>query len=201
MCKNVVYRLLERPSIYRLSGLFLAPGAEKTLKQKIKQLLTQLPIAHRILDVGCGPSSYLWRLELHPIGLDLSHVYTSTFHHHGYPAITGSADALPFHNGYFDSVWSIGLLHHLPDDVARQAVKEMIRICRPGGYVVIFDAVLPEPAWQRPAAWMIRRLDRGRFMRTQLALESILSQSKGWICERFSYSLTGLEGLLCRFLK
>jgi SAM-dependent methyltransferase len=201
MCENVIYRLLERPWIYRLSGLFLAPGAEKTLKQKIKQLLTQLPPAHRILDVGCGPSSWLWQLGLHPIGLDLSFTYTVTFSHCGEIAITGSANALPFRNGSFDSVWSIGLLHHLPDDLARQAVSEMVRICRPGGYIVIFDAVLPEPAWQRPVAQIIRKLDRGRFMRTQLNLESILLEHEGWICERFSYSLTGLEGLLCRFLK
>ena len=201
MCKNVTYRLLEQPWIYRLAQLFLAPGAEKTFIQKIKQLMTQLPPAQRILDVGCGPSSWLWQLGLHPVGLDLSLTYTVTFSHCGEIAITGSANALPFRNGSFDSVWSIGLLHHLPDDLARQAVSEMLRICRPGGYIVIVDAVLPEPAWQRPAAWMIRRLDRGRFMRTQLVLESILLPRENWVCERFSYSLTGLEGLLCRFLK
>jgi len=201
MIKNVVYRLLEWPRIYRLAQLFLAPGADETFTKKIKQLLTQLPPAHRILDIGCGPSSWLWRVGLHPVGLDLSFVYTLTFSQKAGPAVTGSAAALPFFDNSFDSVWSIGLLHHLPDDVARQAVKEMIRICRPGGYVVIFDAVLPEPAWQRPAAWMIRRLDRGQFMRTQFVLESILLEHEGWICERFIYSLTGLEGLLCRYLK
>ena len=201
MCKNVIYRLLERPRIYRLAQLLLAPGAEKTFIQKIKQLLTQLPPAHRILDVGCGPSSWLWRVGLHPVGLDLSLVYTLTFSQKAGPAVTGSAAALPFFDNSFDSVWSIGLLHHLPDDVACQAVSEMVRICRPGGYIVIFDAVLPEPAWQRPVAQIIRKLDRGRFMRTQLNLESILLEHEGWICERFSYSLTGLEGLLCRYLK
>jgi len=201
MNSHMFYRLLERPWIYRLSQLFLAPGGEKAFKQKIKQLLTQLPPAHRILDVGCGPSSWLWRVGLYPVGLDLSFDYTAAFSHHGQTAITGSADALPFLDNSFDGVWSIGLLHHLSDSEARQAVSEMMRICCPGGYVVIFDAVLPEPPWKRPVAWMIRRLDRGRFIRTQFALESILPQCEGWICERLSYSLTGLEGLLCKSLK
>ena len=201
MSNNLLYRLLERPGLYRLSQLLLAPGAENTLAEKIRHLLEQLPPARRTLDVGCGPSSYLWRLGLHPIGLDLSHNYTTNFSHRREPATTGSATALPFLDGSIDGVWSIGLLHHLPGGEARQAVSEMVRICRSGGYIVIFDAVLPEPAWQRPLAKIIRRLDRGRFMRTQLALESILPHCEGWVCERISYSLTGLEGLLCRYLK
>jgi len=201
MSNNLLYRLLERPGLYRLSQLLLAPGAENNITEKVRLLLEQLPPARRTLDVGCGPSSFLWRLGLHPIGLDLSHNYTTNFSHRREPATTGSATALPFLDGSIDGVWSIGLLHHLPCGEARQAVSEMVRICRSGGYIVIFDAVLPEPAWQRPVPQLIRKLDRGRFMRTQLVLESILPQCEGWICERLSYSLTGLEGLLCKFLK
>jgi SAM-dependent methyltransferase len=201
MIKNVVYRLLEIPWIYRFSQFILAPGGDKALIKKIKQVLKQLPPASRVLDVGCGPSSWLWRVGLCPVGLDLSFAYILTFSQRRGPAVTGSAVELPFLDGSFDSVWSIGLLHHLPDDLARRAVSEMIRICRPGGYIVIFDAVLPEPAWQRPVAQILRRLDRGRFMRTQAALESFLLKREAWVCERISYSLAGLEGLLCRFLK
>jgi hypothetical protein len=58
MIKNAVYRLLERPWVYRLSQLLLSVGA-KNLPLRIKQLLLQLPPAQRILDIGCGPSSYL----------------------------------------------------------------------------------------------------------------------------------------------
>ena len=197
---NAFYRLLERPWIYRLSQFLLSLGIDK-ITPRIKQLLTELPPASRVLDVGCGPSSWLWRVGLCPVGLDLSFAYILTFSQRRGQAVTGSADVLPFLDNSFDGVWSIGLLHHLPDDLARQAVSEMLRICRPGGYIVIVDAVLPEPAWQRPVAWMIRRLDRGRFMRTQKTLESIIFQREGWVCERITYSLTGLEGLICRFLK
>ena len=197
---NAFYRLLERPWIYRLSQFLLSLGIDK-ITPRIKQLLTELPPAHRILDIGCGPSSWLWRVGLYPIGLDVSFVYTTTFSHRGESAVTGSAAALPFLDESFDGVWSNGLLHHLPDDEAHRAVSEMMRICRPGGYIVIFDAVLPEPAWRRPVAQILRRLDRGRFMRTQKTLESIIFQREGWVCERITYSLTGLEGLICRFLK
>lgn len=197
MSSNVLYNLLERPWIYRLSQFLLAPCAEKSITRKLDHLVAQLPPAHRILDIGCGPSSWLWRVGLHPVGLDLSAAYTTVFSRFGQPAITASAIALPFPDACFDGVWTIGLLHHLPDRVARQAVSEMLRVRRPGGYIVIFDAVMPERAWRRPVAWTLRRLDRGRHMRCQGDLESLLLHRESWMCERVDYSLYGHEGLFC----
>ena len=196
MSNNVVFRLLGWPWIYRLSQLLLAPGAEKAITEKIKDSLAQIPPADRILDVGCGPSSWLWRVGLHPVGLDLSPAYTATFSQYGEPAVTGSAVALPFPDGSFDGVWSIGLLHHLPDGVARQAVSEMVRACRPGGYTVIFDAVLPDLTWRHPVAYMLRRADRGKFMRREDAFKAILSSDSLFIVERITYSYNGLEAML-----
>lgn len=196
MGHNVFYGLLERPRLYRLSQLLLAPGGENVITEKIEHLLKQLPPARRILDVGCGPSSWLWRVGLHPIGLDLSLTYTKTFTNNGQTAVTGSGDALPFLDRSFDGVWSIGLLHHLPDNEARRAVGEMIRICRPGGYLVIFDAVLPDLGWRRPMAYLIRRADRGRFVRRGEDFKALLPFEKNFTMERITYSLSRLEAML-----
>lgn len=193
----MVYGLLKWPWVYRLSQSLLAPDAEKVVAQKLHCTLAQLPPAQDILDIGCGPSSWLWGLGLHPIGLDVSPAYTASFRHRGETAITGSAIALPLPDASFDGVWSIGLLHHLPDGSARQAVAEMLRVARPGGYIVIVDAVMPEPAWRRPVAWTVRKLDRGAHMRSQQALEALLVCRARWVCERFVYSFLGYEGLLC----
>ncbi len=195
MDNNALYRLLGRPWIYRLSQLLLSLGGDK-VTPRIKQLLKQLPPAQRILDIGCGPSSFLWQADLHPIGLDLSHAYILTFHRHGGPAVNGSAVALPFPDRSFDGVWSIGLLHHLSDGEAHRAVCEMIRICRPGGYLVIFDAVLPDLCWRRPAAYLIRRVDRGRFVRREEDFKALLPFGKNFIMERITYSLSRLEAML-----
>ncbi|MCI0486437.1 MAG: class I SAM-dependent methyltransferase [Blastocatellia bacterium] len=196
-----LYSLLEWPWVYRLSQVVLAPGADKAITRELKDLLTQIPPAQSILDIGCGPSSWLWRLGLHPVGMDLLSAYTAAFSQSGEVAVTGSATDLPFPDNSFDGVWSIGLLHHLPDSAARQAVSEMMRVARPGGYVVIFDAVMPEPAWRRPLAWAIRKLDRGRYMRRQQALESILSNRDDWVFERVGYTPLGHEALSCRYMK
>jgi ubiquinone/menaquinone biosynthesis C-methylase UbiE len=43
----------------------------------------------------------------------------------------GDAEALSFPDGYFDVVYSWGVLHHTPD--TPKAVSEMYRVLKPGG--------------------------------------------------------------------
>ena len=197
MSENSIFRQLDRPWLYRLAQTLLAPGAEQLTHQQIQRLLSQLPGGEQILDVGCGPASWLWRVGLHPVGLDISRTYSMTFKQSGDPAVTASTDALPFPDASYGGVWSIGMLHHLPDDVAWQAVREIVRVSRPGGYVVIFDAVFPSVAWRKPLAWAIRRIDRGRFVRSQQKMEELLPSRERWSIERCPYSYNGLEILTC----
>jgi len=196
-----IYDLLEHPRLYRLITNLLAPGSDSAFSERIDSLIRQLPSAEEILDVGCGPSSWLWRAGLHPIGLDYSPVYSLAFHRAGEPAATASADALPFPGESFEGVWSIGMLHHLPPAMAQQAVQEMMRVCRPGGYIAIFDAVLPEPAWKRPLAYALRRVDRGQYVRAQSSIEQLLPGRQRWATGRHTYSSTGLEILVCVLIK
>jgi SAM-dependent methyltransferase len=200
MTEKSIYHFLDNPKLYKLCASLLGPGGEKDLRNKIRHLLSMLPPARRLLDVGCGPSSWLWHENLHPIGLDVSWSYAHAFMAHGEPAVNASAEHLPFHDGSFDGVWSIGLFHHLPIQIARKAIAECVRVTAPGGYCIIFDNVFPEPIWSRPLAWLIRKMDRGRFVRRQMVLESLLGDREQWHCERFSYSLYALEGLFCIFL-
>jgi SAM-dependent methyltransferase len=197
MSLNFFYNFLSNPAIYRLSQSILAPGAEKKLTSQIKQICSNFPATDRILDAGCGPSSLLWKINKNPIGLDILFQYSRDFSKKGKKAVTGSIAEMPFAENSFDNVWCIGVLHHLPDALARQAISEMIQVCKSGGYVIIFDAVLPEPAWSRPLPLLIRKIDRGRYMRTQKKIESLLTRPMDWNCERFSYSLYRLEGIFC----
>ena len=93
------------------------------------------------------------------------------------------------------------MFHHLPDPLAGQALDEMLRVCRPNGHVLILDAVLPVRAWQRPLAYALRRADRGRFVRSQAAFEKLLPQRSHWSVERVAYSHTGMEIVICQFVK
>lgn len=194
---NRLYRVLEHPACYQLSQLLFAPGADFFLKRLLQRIIQEQPVTDMLLDVGCGPASQLFDFDLKPVGLDLSHSYLVAYTRHSAPGVVSSATALPFAPATFDSVWSTGLLHHLPDSAVRHCLDEIMRVVKPQGVVVLFDAVKPHSVWRRPPAALIRRLDRGRYMRNQEELAGLLPTRESWTIERYTYTLTGLEMLLC----
>jgi SAM-dependent methyltransferase len=196
MYTKLPYHWLETPWIYRLCNFILAPSSRYGITRKIKQLVRRLPTAHIILDIGCGPSSLLWRAGLNPIGIDLSFTYSLAFRQHGKRIANGEITRLPFQENSFDGVWNIRMLHHLPDHAVKKAVKEMIRICRPGGYIVIFDMILPRKTWHNPLVYLLRRADRGQFARTEKELEEILPSGYIFKKERVTYSLIAHQAVL-----
>ncbi len=199
--RKSIWQVLEHPLIYKLSQAILGPGAEKSIVGEIKKLLTPAMTKGRNLDIGCGPSSLLWQVNLRPIGLEPVHAYNVRFVNNGSDAITGSATDLPFCDQSFDSIWNFGLLHHLSDEMVYRSLMEMIRVVRPGGHVVIFDGLMPEHCWPNPFIWLLRKFDRGQHMRKQSALESLLIERNLWSVNRFQYCCWGHEGVFCIFSK
>lgn len=198
---RALYSKLDKPFAYRLARRVFAPGGQAFYTGKIQELLAGLPPADRLLDAGCGPSSRLAEVGLYPTGVDLTPSYVRAYLQGGGQALVGSADQLPFADSQFGGVWSFALFHHLPDMTAASVLKELVRVCKPGGYVVVFDAVLPHHRWQRPLAALIRVLDRGKFMRKQTAFEALFPVRQQWTIRRYTYTKTGLEMVICVLVK
>lgn len=197
MNESLLYRVLDVPWVYRVQQAVLAAGIEKAFTRKIQELRAQLPPARRLLDVGCGPVSWLHYVDMHPVGADLSWRYVRDYTGRGERGVVASADGLPFANASFDGVWSIGLLHHLPEPVANATLREMVRVCARGGYVAVIDAVMPARAWRRPLAYVLRRLDRGGFVRSETGLGALFPPEHHWKSDRFTFAATGLEAVAC----
>jgi SAM-dependent methyltransferase len=191
-----IYRVLEIPLVYRMSQAVLGPGYVRIISQHLSRTFAQLPAPVTVLDVGCGPSSFLWNFGMKPVGLDLCRAYTKKFRDAGNLSVTASAAVLPFPANSFDLVFSMSLLHHLPDAVARETVGEILRVTRPGGQAVLFDPVLPKKAWRRPQAWALCKLDRGKFIRSQSDYESRILGGRECKTFRFTHTLLGAEGVL-----
>ena len=157
-----------------------------------------------MVDVGCGPKSWLWAIapDYNPIGVDITSTYIKKYNEAKRGVgIVCSASTLPFRNATADGVFSLGLFHHLSDAESRATIAEMVRICLPGGQVVILDAVLPKSSFRRSIASWVRRADRGDFMRKESELKALLPSPEKWEFKRLTYTLNGLELLSCVYFR
>ncbi|MEO6875910.1 MAG: class I SAM-dependent methyltransferase, partial [Opitutaceae bacterium] len=107
-----------------------------------RELVANLPPGPaRILDAGCGTGGLIRRLApLRPewqwTGVDVSPVACQLARERGGSDVSeASVTALPFAEGEFSAVVSADVLYHLDDDGL--ALREMARVLRPGGVMVI----------------------------------------------------------------
>lgn len=107
----------------------------------------------RGLDVGCGTGALAARLAergYEMTGLDPSAGMLAVMaaEHPEVEAVRGSGDALPFADDSFDLVVTVAALHHIAAPVAvRATLAEMVRVCRPGGRVIVWDHNPRNPYW------------------------------------------------------
>jgi SAM-dependent methyltransferase len=93
----------------------------------------------RILDVGCGTGANLLLLAKYgdAEGVDVSADALAFCHERGLDKVKqGIAEELPYEDGTFDLVTALDVVEHMDDDLA--GLKEMFRVLRPGGRVLIF---------------------------------------------------------------
>src|ERR1043165_2981188 len=93
----------------------------------------------RILDVGCGTGANLLMLSKYgdAEGVDVSEDALSFCHERGLKQVKlGAAEALPYDDGTFDLVPALDVVEPLDDDLA--GLREMRRVLRPGGRVLLF---------------------------------------------------------------
>lgn len=116
---------------------------EATTRETLRRL--PLAAASRVLDVGCGtgellrrvranvPDAVLAGLDPVPEMLDVAREKLS-----GRDDLrVGYADRLPWNAGTFDVVVSCNMFHYISHPVA--ALREMARVLRPGGALVLTD--------------------------------------------------------------
>lgn len=140
-------------------------------------------------DIGCG--SGRWATWVAPrVGqltcIDASEAAVAVARrnlgpHANCTVVQGSVDAIPIPPESLDFVYSLGVLHHVPD--TQSAIDNCVRLLRPGGVLLVYLYYSMEnrPAWYR-ALW-----------RTSDALRRLISASprpiKNAVCEVMAFTV------------
>lgn len=98
----------------------------------------------RVLEIGVGQGTDLVQFaqggaECYGIDITDAHLILASrnFRLRGLTVDLRKADAttIPYPDGYFDAVYSFGVLHHIPD--AEAVIREIRRVLKPGGEVML----------------------------------------------------------------
>jgi ubiquinone/menaquinone biosynthesis C-methylase UbiE len=109
----------------------------------------------KVLDVGCGSGKLAVMLQAkvknkgYVIGINpgpkaLTKAQRRAEKESVYPDFRlGVIENLPFKGNYFDKVFATLMLHHLPRDLRKQGLKEVLRVLKVGGVLGIMDHGAP----------------------------------------------------------
>ena len=121
------------------------------LRKRVAFIQRQLR-AGTIVDVGCGTGLLASRLRdagYRVVGVDESFgMLKECRTTHAVPCVHGDSSSLPIRSGSIDAAICIATMHHV---VGREAIagslREMLRIVKPGGRIVVWDHNPLNPYW------------------------------------------------------
>lgn len=124
-----------------LSSIDKADGRYQLIRKEIREIPCR-GMKKRILDVGCGKGRYLRNLaedmpDCQYAAVDISEKVMETFGAEIAEKRQGSLTNIPFDSNAFDVVYTCEALEHAID--IGGALREMERVCRPGGKIIIID--------------------------------------------------------------
>ncbi len=115
-------------------------GRRKILANFVQEICRQVKDRRpRILDVGCGTGANLLMLSQYgdAEGVDISEDALTFCRERGLEKVKlGAGEELPYDAGTFDLVTALDVVEHMDDDLA--GLREMRRVLRPGGRVLLF---------------------------------------------------------------
>lgn len=105
----------------------------------MRDIEKDLPRGSKILEAGCGTGQTLALLsERHETyGLDISRAALALAQNSCKNPVLGSIFNTPFQQNTFDLVYNSGVIEHFRDPQNVEAIKEMARITKPSGKVII----------------------------------------------------------------
>ncbi|KAJ2815371.1 tRNA methyltransferase, has a role in tRNA modification [Coemansia furcata] len=107
----------------------------------IERYLLALPVGSLGVDIGCGNGKYLGVRtgDIFMMGTDRSSSLVEICRARNYECLVSDGLDLPYREAAFDFAISIAVIHHFSSEERRRdAVREILRVVRPGGTVLVF---------------------------------------------------------------
>lgn len=142
--------VLHSPRLYDLTVWLAFLGKENSFREKVLNL-GSVARGESVLDVGCGTGTLAIAAKrrvgtagiVHAVDASLEMLATAEKKatKAGVEVFfkSGVAEALPFPDGQFNVVLSTVMLHHLPQKARLQCAKEIRRVLKPDGRVLVVD--------------------------------------------------------------
>ncbi len=135
--RNAPGRDLQKAALRGEASYVWRDGQERRLRMILEAAKEQ--IKGIVLENGCGVGMYIEHLTPHSgrvIGLEYDYPRAREALLRSPDILNAAGESLPFSAEVFDAILSHEVLEHVQDD--QSAAKEMIRVLRPGGRLVIF---------------------------------------------------------------
>jgi ubiquinone/menaquinone biosynthesis C-methylase UbiE len=138
----------------KLEKLFVnSDGHSRSVSQHAEKLLqyTQVRPGQHLLDVGTGngavPIHLAKQYGLDVTGVDIDQAQidrakANSLGMDGVQFLTLDGTRLPFADGEFEVAITNKVTHHIPN--WQEVVEEMVRVVKPGGYLIYSDLVYPQ---------------------------------------------------------
>lgn len=140
------------------------------LEVSVVRAVAGMPLAPEcalVLDVGCGGGGDLYqllRLGFRPenvTGIDVlpERIEAARKLYPQISFVQKDASAMEFRTGTFDLLFESTMFATLPDDdLSAKIADEMLRVCKPGGHILLVDWRTPKPGDEAYKALTRRRL-------------------------------------------
>ncbi|HZK52885.1 MAG TPA: class I SAM-dependent methyltransferase [Desulfosporosinus sp.] len=175
--KNKDFKLYESDALRLATGDTLRPGGFLLTDLGVEKC--NFPSGAMVLDLGCGNGATVDRLvaryQLQAIGLDPSPALLElgAQKNPGLNLIRGLGEALPFEDNHLDGIFAECALSVMED--LDQVLKEIFRVLKPGGWLVINDVYARNPDGLKP----LQELNLDACIRRALPKDQFIKQLAG----------------------
>lgn len=159
-------KTLTKPIQHKLEQLLDNVG-DMSLKRRARRIIEELnpQRGEKVIDLGCGTGYYLFLLSNLPTNLDLTGFDNDnrvmneakySLSDKNIDFVVGDLHKMPFINNSFNKAVASEVLEHVQDD--ELVLKEIYRLLKPGGILVISAPSINYPFLWDPINWILQHI-------------------------------------------